>query len=86
MNEEHEMIVTIHLIDGEELKFAISPSEAKQIGVSDDIENALQRNSMAIEMDNKLIVIPYTNVRYIEVDPAPASLPLSIITGARKID
>lgn len=86
MNEEQVTVVTIHLIEGENLTFSIAPSEAKQLGLSDDIENALQRNSIAIELDDKLMIIPYSNIKYIEVDPAPASLPLSIISGARKLD
>ncbi len=81
MSDNNEIIVTVHMIHGEDLKFTVEPSEAKQVGMSDDIENALHRTSLAIEVENKLLVIPYSNIEYIEVDPAPASLPLSIVHG-----
>jgi hypothetical protein len=80
-----EIIITIHFIDGEILKLSVTPTDAKMIGVSDDIERALQRNAMAVEIDNKLKIIPYDNVRYVDIDPAPDGLPLTVIQGAKQL-
>ena len=85
MDDINQVIITVHLVHGEPLKFSLEPSEAKKMGVSEDIERALQRISMAIEADNKLSIIPYSNIKYVEIDPAPPELPLTIIQGAKQI-
>ena len=80
-----EVTITIHFIQGDPLKFSVTPTAAKMMGLNDDIEMALQRNAMALEIDNKLQIIPYHNVKYFEMDPAPEDLPFSIIQGAKQI-
>jgi len=85
MADNTQATITIHLVHGEPLKFSLELTEAKKMGVSEDIERALQRNSMAIEADNKLRIIPYSNVKYVEIDPAPTGLPITIIQGAKQI-
>jgi len=83
MNDNDLITVTIHLIHGDPVKFEVRLTEAKEFGLGDDIEKALTRTSMAVELDGKLIVIPYSNIQYVECDPAPAVLPLTIIRGAK---
>ena len=85
MTSEGEFTVHIHLIHGETIKFETTVSEANLMGVSEDLEKALSRNSLAFEMDGKLILIPYTNIKYIEFDPAPPVLPMGMIRNAKKI-
>lgn len=85
MAENGQVIITINLVHGEPLKFSLEPTEAKKMGVSDDLERALQRTGMAIEIDNKLMIVPYSNIQYVEIDPAPSGLPITIIQGAKKI-
>jgi len=83
MTDNTQVTITVHLVHGEPLKFSLEPTETKKMGVSEDIERALQRNCMAIEADNKLRIIPYSNVKYVEIDPAPTGLPITIIQGAK---
>ncbi len=85
MASEGEFTIHIHLIHGETIKFETTVSEANLMGASEDIVKALSRNSMAFEMDGKLILIPYTNIKYIEFDPAPPVLPMGMIRNAKKI-
>ena len=85
MAENEQVVITIHLVHGEPLKFSLEPTKAKKMGVSEDLERALQRVGMAIEIDHKLIIIPYSNIRYVEIDPAPSGLPITIIQGAKRL-
>jgi hypothetical protein len=85
MNNNTQVSITVHLVHGEPLKFSLNPSDAKMLGVSEDLERALQRNCMAIEADNQLRIIPYSNIKYVEFDPAPDNLPVTIIRGAKQI-
>ena len=85
MTSETTFTVFIHLIHGETIKFQTNVSDAQLIGVREDLEKALSRRSMAFEMEGKLILIPYTNIKYIEFDPAPPELPMGMIRNAKKI-
>jgi len=85
MADNNQVTITVHLVHGEPLVYSLEPSEAKKLGVSEDLERALQRNSMAIEADNKLRIIPYSNIKYVEIEPAPENLPFTIIQGAKQI-
>ena len=85
MSEEGEFQVTIHLIHGDPIKFKVVPSEAEMMAKGQDIGNALMRISMALEIDDKLLIIPYSNIKYIEASPAPPDLPLFITQNAVSI-
>jgi len=82
MDEQEIFTITINLIKGAPLKFKINPTEEKILGVKKDLEQALVRNVLAVELDGKLIMIPYSNIQTIECDPAPPGLPFTILRGA----
>lgn len=85
MNDSDILTVTVHLVHGEPIKFEVRLSAAKEFGLGEDIERSLTRNAMAVELNKKLVVIPYSNIKYIECDPAPSVLPLTIIRGAKRL-
>ncbi len=85
MTSENKFTVYIHLIHGETIKFETNVSDANIIGIAEDLEKALSRNSLAFEMEGKLVLVPYSNVKYIEFDPAPEDLPMGMIRNAKKI-
>ncbi|MBM2830805.1 MAG: hypothetical protein HW411_1595 [Gammaproteobacteria bacterium] len=85
MSENDILTITVYLIHGEPIKFEVHLSEAKELGLGEDIERSLIRSAMAVELDNKLIIIPYSNIQYIECDPAPSVLPLNMIRGAKHL-
>jgi hypothetical protein len=75
--------VTINLVHGDAIRFRVTLPEWRLLGLGGDIEEAQQRNVMAVELDGKLILIPYSNIRSIEVDPAPSELPKHLLRGAK---
>ena len=83
MQERNLLIVTIHLIHGDPIKFEVSLTEAKECSLSDDIERSLIRHALAVELGKKLVLIPYSNIKYVECEPAPNVLPQNIIRGAK---
>ena len=85
MSTEGEFKVIIHLIHGEPIKFKVSPTEAEMMTKGKDIETALTRISMGLEIDGRLLIIPYSNIKYIEDDPAPPNLPLFITQHAKSM-
>jgi hypothetical protein len=85
MNEDGEFIIVVYLIHGEPIKCKVQPSAAEMLAKKEDIENALSRVSMALDIDGKLLIIPYSNIKYIEATPTPPNLPLFITQRATPI-
>ena len=85
--EEESFVVSVHLINGDPIRLTLGKIEtqSKLAGINDDLERALMRHALAIELDNKLMIIPYSNIKYIECDPAPPELPLTILRGAKTL-
>jgi hypothetical protein len=49
------------------------------------IEKALESNDVLIELEDRLLVVPLNNLKYIEITPAPPKLPKFTIRHARLI-
>ena len=86
MTTEGEYKIIVHLIHGEPIKFKVSPTEAEMMAKGEDIEIALTRVSMGLEIGGKFLIIPYSNIKYIEADPSPPNLPMFITQRAQSID
>ena len=46
------------------------------------IKDALDARHLVLEAEGALIVIPFDNVKYLQVHPAPKKLPPGVIKGA----
>ncbi len=83
MNDNNRPVITIYRIHGKPLKFEVELTEAKEMGLSGDIEQALSRSAMAIEANGTLYVVPYSNIKHIECTPSPEILPIFIMRNAK---
>jgi hypothetical protein len=77
--------VTIYLVHGERIRFRVELPEWRLLGLGGDIEKAQSRNMFGVELDGKLVLIPHTNIRSIEIDPVPPELPKYMLKGAKSI-
>jgi hypothetical protein len=73
-------ICTIHFMDGKPIKFEIKRTTTDP-SISEIISNARHMNAWMIELDNRTLVIPMINVRYIEISPALKATREPIIRG-----
>jgi hypothetical protein len=46
------------------------------------IKEALEARQLVLEADGALIVIPFENIKYLQVHPVPKKLPAGVIRGA----
>ena len=84
MSEGNPVItITIHLLHGEPIRARVTSDEARRLGVSDDIEKAVHRTAMMLVLDGKLLMIPFANIKFVEIEPAPANLPVWLLQGKR---
>ena len=71
MSTKNVYTVIFHLIHGEPIKFKTRLTNAELFNKVDDIEYMLNRYALAMDVDKKLLIIPYNNIKYIEASPSP---------------
>jgi hypothetical protein len=71
---------TVYFADGEVLKFRVT-SSARDKKLAALIMNANTASAWVVEIDNKTVVIPMSNVLYLEIDPAMDSMGVSLVKG-----
>ena len=73
----------IYFMDGTKIKFTYPRLRGKNSpGVASAVAKAIQAERIALVASGKLLVIPTRNIKYIEITPAPDSLPDTIIRDA----
>ena len=75
--------ITIHFTDGTKklLEFPQQVADA-DVAAAARLKEALDARHLVIEAEGALIVIPFENVKYLQVYPAPKKLPAYAIRGA----
>jgi hypothetical protein len=81
MSEKRGII--IHFMDGSK-KLLEFPQQVADTDASAaaKLKEALEAGKLVIEAEGALIVIPFDNVKYLQVYPAPKKLPAGVIRGA----
>jgi hypothetical protein len=51
-----------------------------------NIRKALEADRLLVEVDGNLLFIPLSNVKYLQVTPAPDALPSTVLRHARLVD
>ena len=73
----------VHFMDGSKklLEFPPQVSESDAMAAA-KIKEALEARHMVLEAEGAMIVIPFDNVKYVQIYPAPKKLPSYAIKGA----
>jgi len=82
MNEDKNL--TIHFNNGAKLEFSF-PTQIKNstAAVIEGMKKIMDSDKFVIEADGRILVIPWTSIRQLEVSPVPAALPFFAIKGAK---
>ncbi len=75
--------LTIHFNDQTKITANFPNQGGTGVSQASDVKKAMESESLALEVDGSLIVIPIRNVKYIQVTPAPESLPQGVIRNAQ---
>ena len=51
--------------------------------VLESMKKALESDKLVIEAEGKLVIIPWSSIRHLEVTPPPPAVPFGSIKGAR---
>lgn len=83
----NDRLITIHFNNQSRLDLSF-PKQIKDsvAAVMESIKRAMEADKLAIETEDRLLVIPWTSVKLIEVTPVPPALPFGAIRNARIVD
>ncbi|UCD31359.1 MAG: hypothetical protein JSV38_11205 [Desulfobacterales bacterium] len=83
MKELVDITITIHLLTGEPIAFKIEADSERLRNAASRIENSMDSNYVGVELDEKLIIIPTSNIQTIEISPVPMGLMAHVVTDAK---
>jgi hypothetical protein len=79
--------LTVFFNDGSKLVLNFPSQSPNETAAALKLEDVLKNRYMLVEADSSFLMIPFENVRYVQVYPAPPSVPNhTYIKGARVID
>ena len=84
MAEEKQ--VTIYFLDGSEMSLSFPDQGGNPLLLAKRVQQAMEANYAAFEIDGKLTVIPKTGIKYLQMASMPAEVPETVIRGARLCD
>ena len=82
MNDDRQL--TIHFNNGTQMNVTF-PQQIKNstAAVLESMKKALESDKLVIEAEGKLVIIPWSSIRHLEVTPPPPAVPFGSIKGAR---
>lgn len=82
MNEDRQIV--IHFNNGSKLEMSL-PVQIKNstAAVIEAMKKILESDKLVIEAEGRLIIIPWTSVKQLEVSPVPSALPFGAVKGAK---
>lgn len=84
MTTDNDRRITFFFTDGSKLGLAFPKQGGEDPAtLMATVRKALESDKLSFEIDGDLFVIPVRNVHYIQVTPAPESLPPGVIKGVR---
>ena len=72
----------LHFMDGTSISLKWRRQETNPAMVASQLRKALEMDKLAVEVHGDLLVIPIRNVKYLQMSPAPETLPNDVVKGA----
>jgi hypothetical protein len=66
--------ITIHFNDGSKLSLEFPKQTPNEAAVMLKLDDVLKKRQMLFEADGALLMIPFDNVRYVQLYPAPKEI------------
>jgi hypothetical protein len=81
MSEKRGLI--IHFMDGTKkvLEFPQQVADG-DVAAAAKLKEALEARHLVVEAEGALVIIPFENIKYLQLYPAPKKLPGGVIRGA----
>jgi hypothetical protein len=67
--------ITIFFNDGSKLSLDFPKQAANEVAAALKLDDVLKNRYILMEADSTFLMIPFENVRYVQIYPAPQSIP-----------
>jgi hypothetical protein len=84
MNQGTKAFLKIRYVNGTEQKFEFTV-QAEALNIATRIKDALSANQLILELDDRVLILPFQNIQSIELTPRPDKLPPIALKGVRLI-
>jgi hypothetical protein len=74
--------LAIHFVDGSKIHIEFPVQALNETGALLRLEEILKQRQIIAEVDGAVVLIPFDNIKYIQVYPSSPSLPRYAILGA----
>jgi len=81
MSEERTMIV--RYTNGSSHKFSFPQIDQDQFNLVAKLQELLKQNHLILELEGRMVVIPFQNIQMIELSPSPEKLPPTTIKDVK---
>jgi hypothetical protein len=76
--------VTLFFNDGTKLKLSFPKQGGKDAAtLAANVKKAIDADRLVFEVEDSLFIVQVRNLKYVQVSPAPETLPSGIIVGAQ---
>ncbi|KAF1051622.1 MAG: hypothetical protein GAK43_02334 [Stenotrophomonas maltophilia] len=76
----------LHFIDGQRLALRFPQQSEDPVEVARSIRRQLESPCLSIEVDGDLLLIPRSSIKYLQITPAPLTLPDITVVGAEVVE
>ncbi|MEW6077886.1 MAG: hypothetical protein AB1724_08750 [Thermodesulfobacteriota bacterium] len=79
--------MTIHFMDGSKIVFKYPKITEKEAAtLAGKVKKALDQDKIVVKTFDSLIVMPVSNIKYIQVTPPPDALPAGVLQNAEIVE
>ncbi|MGB3513288.1 MAG: hypothetical protein WBA93_29555 [Microcoleaceae cyanobacterium] len=87
MTELLKFTLTVRYISGVEQKFEFTPEvQSNLTKLASYLQKLLNSRELMIELEDRLLIIPFQNIESLEISPPPPKMPDVTFRNARLID
>ncbi|OGA21763.1 MAG: hypothetical protein A3I02_05425 [Betaproteobacteria bacterium RIFCSPLOWO2_02_FULL_67_26] len=83
---ENKRALTVYFSDGSKLSLDFPRQAPNEHAAAVKVDELLKKRHLLVEADGAMLLIPFENVKYLQVYPAPSLPGLDCIKGASIVD
>jgi hypothetical protein len=85
MIDKAKSTLTVRFVNGTEQKFEFTRPE-ESASIAQRIQDALNANQLLLELDDRLMVVPFQNILTVEISPPPPKVRGHVLRNVRLVE
>jgi hypothetical protein len=84
MIDKTKSTLTIRFVNGYEEKFEFTHLE-ESLNIAQRIQDALNANQLLLELEDRLLIVPFQNILTVEISPPPPKVRGNVLRNVRLV-